>query len=131
MGVCIGVRKKINRSHTHTDREQHPRHRHIHTHDKSNTPNTQTNTSHKHVMYIFGGTSTRAYTRRQARGATPEPRRVADTTPHSLSAAWDGVQSIIQRSSQSHTRARRSHIPAKPQGVTNPASRSDERLGGL
>jgi len=33
-------------------------------------------------MYRFGGTSTRAYayTRAQARGATPELRRVADTT---------------------------------------------------
>jgi len=31
-------------------------------------------------MYRFGGTSTRAYTRTEARGATPELRRVADTT---------------------------------------------------
>jgi len=30
--------------------------------------------------FAFGGTSTRAYTRIQARGATPELRRVADTT---------------------------------------------------
>jgi len=31
-------------------------------------------------MYRFGGTSTRAYPRTEARGATPELRRVADTT---------------------------------------------------
>jgi len=37
-------------------------------------------------MYRFGGTSTRACTRTQARGATPELRRVTDTTPHGLSA---------------------------------------------
>jgi len=38
-------------------------------------------------MHRFGGTntSTRAYTRTQARGATPELRRVADTTSHGLS----------------------------------------------
>ena len=29
----------------------------------------------------FGGTSTRAYSRTQARGATPELRRVAETAP--------------------------------------------------
>jgi len=38
-------------------------------------------------VYTFDGTSTRAYTRTQARGATPELRRVADVTlwvnPHS------------------------------------------------
>jgi len=34
----------------------------------------------------FGGTSTSAYTRTQARGATPELRRVADTTSYGLSA---------------------------------------------
>jgi len=37
-------------------------------------------------MHRFGGTSTRAYTRTQAHGATPELRRVADTTSHGLSA---------------------------------------------
>jgi len=33
-------------------------------------------------MLTFGGTSTHAYTRTQARGAMPEVRRVADTTSH-------------------------------------------------
>ena len=37
-------------------------------------------------MYRFGGTSTRAYTCTQAHGATPELRRVADSTSHDLSA---------------------------------------------
>jgi len=41
-------------------------------------------------MYRFDGTSTRAYTRTQARGATLELRRVADTTSHSLSAGREG-----------------------------------------
>jgi len=36
---------------------------------------------------------------------------------------------INQRSSQSHTRARRSHIPAPPQRAAIPASRSDTGLG--
>ena len=36
-------------------------------------------------MYRFGGTSTRACTRTQARGATPELRRVTNTS-HGLSA---------------------------------------------
>ena len=35
-------------------------------------------------MQRFGGTSTRAYTRAQVRGATPELRRVADTTSHDV-----------------------------------------------
>ena len=38
----------------------------------------------------------RAYTRTQARGATPELRRVADTTSHGLSA---GRHSIYRRNS--------------------------------
>jgi len=37
---------------------------------------------------------------------------------------------LNQRSSQSHTRARRSRIPAPPQGLANPASRGDASLGG-
>ena len=37
-------------------------------------------------MYTFGGTSTRAYTRTQTRGDTPELRRVADTASPGLSA---------------------------------------------
>ena len=37
---------------------------------------------------------------------------------------------INQRSSQSHTRARRSRIPAQPQRAANPASRSAAGLGG-
>jgi len=49
-------------------------------------------------MLIFGGTGTRAYTRAQARGATPELRRVADTTPHGLfsgvGALWDCVPRV-------------------------------------
>ena len=36
------------------------------------------------VKVEFGGISTRAYTRTQARGATPELRRVAGTTSHGL-----------------------------------------------
>jgi len=46
-------------------------------------------------MYIFGVTSTRAYTRAQARGATPELRRVADTTSHGLSAGRHSTQTTI------------------------------------
>jgi len=38
------------------------------------------------------------------------------------------AQSIDQRSSQSHTRAREK--PHPPQGAANPASRSDAGLGG-
>jgi len=37
---------------------------------------------------------------------------------------------LNQRSSQSHTRARRSYIPAPPQRAANLASRSDADLGG-
>jgi len=43
----------------------------------------------------FGGTSTRAYTRTQARGATPELRRVTDTTSHGLSAGRHSTQTTI------------------------------------
>ena len=46
-------------------------------------------------MLRFGGTSTRACTRTQARGATPELRRVADTTPHGLSAGRHSTQTTI------------------------------------
>ena len=47
----------------------------------------------------------------------------------------EGVLEIelgLTRASQSHTRARRSHIPAPPQGAANPASvsRSGAGLGG-
>jgi len=38
---------------------------------------------------------TRAYTRTQARGATPELRRVADTTSHGLSAGRYSTQTTI------------------------------------
>jgi len=44
---------------------------------------------------IRGGTSTRAYTRTQARGATPELRRVTDTTSHGLSAGRHSTQTAI------------------------------------
>jgi len=51
------------------------------------------------TMYVcmlgFGGTSTRAYTRTQSRGATPELRRVADTTSHGLSAGRHSTQTTI------------------------------------
>ena len=53
-------------------------------------------------MYRFGGTSTRAYTRTQARGATPELRRVADTTSHGLSAGRHSTQTTIGRVNPSH-----------------------------
>jgi len=43
----------------------------------------------------FGGTSTRAYTRTEARGATPELRRVTDTTSHGLSAGRHSTQITI------------------------------------
>jgi len=57
-------------------------------------------------MYaIFGGTSTRAYTPTHARGATPELRRVADTTPHGLSAG--------RHSTQDHRRQPQSVRPTK------------------
>ena len=46
-------------------------------------------------MSRFGGTSTRAYTRTQARGATPELRRVTDTTSHGLSAGRHSTQTTI------------------------------------
>jgi len=46
-------------------------------------------------MYRFGGTSTRAYTRTQARGATPELRHVADTTSHGLSAGRHSTHTTI------------------------------------
>ena len=38
---------------------------------------------------------TRTYTRTQARGATPELRRVADTTSHGLSAGRHSTQTTI------------------------------------
>ena len=47
-------------------------------------------------------------------------------TGHQINSAT----SINQRSSQSHTRARISHIPAQPQRAANPASRSAAGLGG-
>ena len=46
-------------------------------------------------MYRFCGTSTRAYTRTHAVGATLELRRVADTTSHGLSAGRHSTQTTI------------------------------------
>ena len=40
------------------------------------------------------------------------------------------LDSSIIKSSQGHTPARRSHIPAPPQRAANPASPSDAGLGG-
>ena len=55
---------------------------------------------------IFGGTSTRAYTRTQARGTTPELRRVADTTSHGLA----GIRYSATRVAHCHCTL---HIAAK------------------
>jgi len=52
-----------------------------------------------------------------------------DPTRTSVSLAA-GCYGLNQISSQIHTRARRSHIPAPPQRAANPASRSDAGLGG-
>ena len=47
-------------------------------------------------MYMYGLTPpVCAYTRTQARGATPELRRVTDTTSHGLSAGRHSTQTTI------------------------------------
>jgi len=52
------------------------------------------------------------------------------TQIHTTKKKCERPQSINQRSSQSHTRARRSHNPAQPQRAANPAPRSAAGLGG-
>jgi len=46
-------------------------------------------------MYTVKIASTRAYTRAQARGATPELRRVADTTPNGLSTGRHSIHTTV------------------------------------
>jgi len=102
-------------------------HTHDTTHTRAHTHTTRTQTrTHRHTTHTHAHTRHTTHTRVDTHTLHAHTHPRTGTLHHTQTHRPPPPHAHIPKS----TRARRSHIPAPPQGAANPASRSDVGFGG-